>query len=166
MIPTAEFLQLAEACARPVPAATLLAIARTESSLRPWALSLNRPRRLARAAGVAGEARLARQPRSREEAVRWAERLVGRGLSVSLGVMQVSSEELQRLGVPLAVAFEPCHNIRIGALLLSYHYQAATFRGGTAAVPLAEALSRYNSGHPTRGAHSGYVDKVFRAAPR
>ncbi len=45
MIPAAEFLQLAEACASPVPAQTLLAIARTESALHPWALSVNRPRR-------------------------------------------------------------------------------------------------------------------------
>ena len=54
MIPVAEFLQLAEACAKPVPAATLLAIARTESALYPWALSLNRPRRVAQLAGVDG----------------------------------------------------------------------------------------------------------------
>jgi type IV secretion system protein VirB1 len=166
MIPVAEFLQLAEACARPVPAQTLLAIARTESALYPYALSLNRPRRLALAAGVEGEARLARQPRSRAESLRWAMQLEARGITVSLGLMQINSEELRRLGVPLSAALEPCTNLKLGALLLSYHYRAAGREGRVRDVPLAEALSRYNSGHPRQGLRSGYVEKVFQAAGR
>lgn len=164
MIPTAEFLQLAEACARPVPAATLLAIARTESALNPWALSLNRPRQVARAVGLDGEARLARQPKSKAEAVRWAQHLEARGLTVSIGLLQINSEELRRFGIPIAAAIEPCTNLKLGALLLSYHYRAAGRTGDVAQVPLAEALSRYNSGDPTMGVHSGYVGKVFGAA--
>lgn len=164
MIPTAEFLQLAEACARPVPAATLLAIARTESALNPWALSLNRPRKVALSMGIEGEAHLARQPKSKAEAVRWAQHLEARGLTVSLGLLQVNSEELRRLGIPIAAAIEPCTNLKLGALLLSYHYRAAGKAGGVARMPLAEALSRYNSGHPTLGVQSGYVGKVFGAA--
>ena len=166
MIPAAEFLQLAEACARPVPAQTLLAIARTESALHPWALSLNRPRRLAQLAGVDGEARLARQPRSQAEALRWATQFEARGITVSLGLMQINSEELKRLGVPLAAALDPCTNLKLGALLLSYHYRVAGREGRVRDVPLAEALSRYNSGHPSHGLRSGYVEKVFGAAGR
>lgn len=163
MIPSAEFLQLAEACASPVPAATLLAIARTESALNPWALSLNRPRQVARVMGVEGEAHLARQPKSMAEAVRWAAHLEARGFTVSVGLLQINSEELRRFGIPIAAAFEPCTNLKLGALLLSYHYRAAGRGGGVTQVPLAEALSRYNSGHPTYGVRSGYVGKVFRA---
>jgi len=166
MIPIAEFLQLADACAKPVPAATLLAIARTESALYPWALSLNRPRRVAQAAGVEGEARLARQPRSRTEALRWAAQLEARGITVSLGLMQINSEELKRIGVPLAAALEPCTNLKLGALLLSYHYRVSGRAGRVRDVPLVEALSRYNSGHPSHGLRSGYVEKVFGAANR
>jgi type IV secretion system protein VirB1 len=166
MIPVAEFLQLAEVCARPVPAQTLLAIARTESALYPWALSINRPRRVAQGAGVDGEARLARQPRSRAEALRWATHLEARGITVSLGLMQINSEELTRLGVPLAAALDPCTNLKLGALLLSYHYRVAGREGRVRGAPMAEALSRYNSGHPSHGLRSGYVDKVFGAAGR
>ena len=166
MIPIAEFIQLAESCAKPVPAATLLAIARTESALYPWALSLNRPRRVAQAAGVDGEARLVRQPRSKTEALRWATQLEARGITVSLGLMQINSEELKRFGVPLAVALEPCTNLKLGALLLSYHYRVSGREGRVCDLPLAEALSRYNSGHPSYGLRSGYVEKVFGAAGR
>ena len=33
-------------------------------------------------------------------------------------------------------------------------------------MKVAEALSRYNSGHPSHGLRSGYVEKVFGAAGR
>jgi len=163
MIPMVEFIQLAEACARPVPAATLLAIARTESSLHPWALSVNRPRQLARAAGAEGVAQLARQPKSYPEGVSWAERLIARGVPVSIGLMQVSSEHLPRFGVSVEAAFEPCMNLKLGALVLSYHYREAQARGGTTNVPLAEALSRYNTGNSLLGHRNGYVGRVFGA---
>jgi type IV secretion system protein VirB1 len=163
MIPVHEFLQLAEACARPVPAATLLAVARVESSLQPWALSVNRPRQLARAAGVEGVAQLARQPRSYGEAVSWATQLIARGVPVSIGLMQVSSEHLSRFGIAVENAFEPCANLRLGALVLSYHYQEARVRGGVSNVPLAEALSRYNTGDARLGHRNGYVGRVFGA---
>lgn len=163
MIPVAEFIQLAESCARPVPAATLLAVARTESSLHPWALSVNRPRALARASGVEGVAHLARQPRSQAEAIRWAKELVARGIPVSLGLLQVSSEHLTRFGVTIEAAFEPCTNVKLGALVLSYHYREARGQGGVTNVPLADALSRYNTGNSSLGHRNGYVGRVFGA---
>jgi type IV secretion system protein VirB1 len=163
MIPAAEFIQLAEACARPVPAATLLAVARTESSLHPWALSVNRPRALARTAGVDGLAQLARQPRTQAEAIRWAKQLVARGIPVSLGLLQVSSEHLTRFNVTIEAAFEPCTNLKLGALVLSYHYREALGQGGASNVPLADALSRYNTGNASLGHRNGYVGRVFDA---
>jgi type IV secretion system protein VirB1 len=163
MIPVAEFIALAEACARPVPAATLLAVARTESSLQPWALSVNRPRALARAAGRDGLAQLARQPRSREEAIRWAKQLVASGIPVSLGLLQVSSEHVTRFNVTIEAAFEPCTNVKLGALVLSYHYREVRGKGGVTNVPLADALSRYNTGNASLGHRNGYVSRVFGA---
>ncbi len=50
-ISVTSFQTLAQSCAANVPVSTLEAIARTESALYPYALSVNRPHRLARRQG-------------------------------------------------------------------------------------------------------------------
>jgi len=70
-----EFEMVAARCAPSAPADTLLAIARTESSLNPNAISINRPKAAARGAGHSdGELILAKQPKDLNEAkssLRW-----------------------------------------------------------------------------------------------
>jgi len=84
---------LAQSCAANVPVSTLEAIARTESALYPYALSINRPHQLARRQGWnRGTITLERQPISLDEAIAWTNWLLARGITVSIGLLQVSSE--------------------------------------------------------------------------
>ncbi len=70
--------------------------------------------------------------------------------------MQINSEELKRLGVPLAAALEPCTNLKLGALVLSYHYREA--RAGGAAYAMCHSRMRCRATtreHPTYGLQLG-----------
>src|SRR5437016_4838049 len=71
-ISVSSFRSLAQSCAANAPVNTVEAIARTESALYPYALSINRPHKLARRQGWnRGTITLERQPLSREEALAW-----------------------------------------------------------------------------------------------
>src|SRR5258708_3973269 len=71
-IPPTSFQTLAQTCAANVPVSTLEAIARTESALYPYALSINRPHRLPRRQGWnPGTITLERHPASLQDAIAW-----------------------------------------------------------------------------------------------
>src|SRR6266576_2048460 len=85
-ISVTSFRTLAQSCAPSVPVSTLEAIARTESALYPYALSINRPHQLAHHQGWnRGTITFERQPASREEAIAWTHWLLARGITVSIG---------------------------------------------------------------------------------
>src|SRR5439155_1461521 len=114
---------LAQSCAANVPVSTLEAIARTESALYPYALSINRPHQLARRQGWnRATITLERQPTSLEEAVAWTKWLLGQGITVSIGLLQVNSEHAAHLHLTAEQLFDPCTNLRSGAALLSATY--------------------------------------------
>jgi type IV secretion system protein VirB1 len=72
-------------------------------------------------------------PETVPEAVALAANLIhAQGHSVDLGLMQINSKNLDYLGLREADAFDACHSIR-------------------AAGNLFAAISRYNTGSPTRG---------------
>jgi type IV secretion system protein VirB1 len=134
---TAEFETLAAYCAPSVPAATLEALAKTESALDPWALHDNATNRT-------------ELPASLPAALARAQRWIGRGDSVDLGLMQIDSANLARLGLSIANAFDACRSIEAGAHILEEDYRAAA----------RDTLSRYNTGDPVRGIVNGYVARV------
>lgn len=158
-----EFKALAQRCAADVPVITLRAIARTESAFRPYALSLNYPKRTAAEQGLHGGGMfLARQPRSLDEARAWTRYLVNRGKTVSIGLLQINSQHAADFGLTWDELFDPCTNMRIGAhLLTAYYRQAAAVLGGGQQA-LQFALSGYNSGFPLVGFTNGYVDTVVQ----
>ena len=157
-----EFKALAQRCAPDVPVVTLRAIARAESAFRPYALSLNYPRRTAEEQGLHGGAMfLARQPRTLNEARAWTRYLVGRGKTVSIGLLQINSEHAAGLGLTWDQLFDPCTNIRVGAHLLTAYYRQAAAVLGDGQQALQFALSGYNSGLPLVGFSNGYVDTVI-----
>ena len=89
-----SFQTLAQTCAANVPVSTLEAIARTESALYPYALSINRPHQLARRQGWnRATITLERQPASLEEAVGWTKWLLGQGITVSIGLAKFDPSE-------------------------------------------------------------------------
>ena len=139
-------------CAPHVAPATMRAIIQVESGGNPLAMNVN------------GEQRLARQPSNSEEAQRWASWLIAHGYSVDLGLAQVNSRNLPRLGVTAAQMFEPCDNIRSGAQILSENYAAAAQRFGPGKQAVAAAISAYNTGNYRNGISNGYVARVAAAA--
>ena len=156
-----EFKALAQQCAPNVPVITLRAVARAESAFRPYALSLNYPKRTAREQGLRdGGMFLARQPRTLAEARAWTRYLANRGRSVSIGLLQVSSEHAASLGLTWDQLFDPCTNIRAGAGLLTAYYRQAAAVLGEGQQALQYALSGYNSGFPLVGFTNGYVESV------
>ena len=156
-----SFQKLAQSCAANVPISTLEAIARTESALYPYALSINRPRQLALRQGWnRGTITLERQPASLEEGVAWTRWLLARGITVSIGLLQVNSEHASVLHVTPEQLFDPCTNLRSGAALLSATYAATARIHGDGFAALDSALSYYNTGSPTAGFTNGYVQQV------
>jgi type IV secretion system protein VirB1 len=156
-----SFQTLAQSCAANVPVSTLEAIARTESALYPYALSINRPHQLARRQGWnRGTITLERQPASLEEAIAWTKWLLAQGITVSIGLLQVNSEHATLLHLTPEQLFDPCTNLRSGALFLSTTYAATARIHGEGFAALDSALSYYNTGSPTAGITNGYVKQV------
>ena len=157
----AEFRAIAAACAPGIPLATLHAIARAESAFHPYALSLDHPRRTAREQRFkAGEIFLARQPTNLAEARAWTRWLLERGRSVSIGLVQISTQHAANLGLSVDQLFDPCTNLRAGARVLTAEYQRAAAVRGEGQDALRQALSEYNSGSSTVGFDNGYVSSV------
>ena len=158
-----EFKALAQRCAADVPVITLRAIARAESAFRPYALSLNYPKRTAAEQGLHGGGMfLARQPRTLDEARAWTRYLVNRRKSVSIGLLQINSEHAADFGLTWDQLFDPCTNMRVGAHLLTAYYREAAAVLGDGQQALQFALSGYNSGFPLVGFTNGYVDSVVQ----
>jgi type IV secretion system protein VirB1 len=156
-----SFRTLAQSCAASVPVSTLEAIARTESALYPYALSINRPHELARRSGWnQGVINLERQPVSREEAIAWTKWLLAQGITVSIGLLQVNSEQTLLLHLTPEQLFDPCTNLQSGAALLSATYAAIARIQGEGIAALDSALSYYNTGSPSAGLNNGYVQQV------
>src|SRR6266478_361103 len=156
-----SFRTLAQSCAANVPVSTLEAIARTESAFYPYALSINRPHQLAHRQGWSrGTITLERQPASLEEAIAWTKWLLAQGITVSIGLLQVNSEQAALLHLTPEELFDPCTNLRSGAAFLSVTYAETARIQGEGFVALDSALSYYNTGSPTAGLTNGYVHQV------
>ena len=127
------------------------------------ALSLDHPGRTAIEHGFKeGGIFLARQPTNLAEARAWTHWLLKHGQTVSIGLVQVSTQRAADLRVSVDELFEPCTNIRAGARLLTTEYQRAAAVRGEGQEALRQALSEYNSGSPTLGLDNGYISSVER----
>jgi type IV secretion system protein VirB1 len=140
--------QLLAECAPQVAPDTMSAIVRVESSGNPLAINVN------------GAQRLVRQPRNRQEAQGWVTWLIAHGYSVDMGLTQVNSRNLQRLGVSAEQMFEPCDNLKTGARILIENYVGASKRYGSGEGALRAAISAYNTGNYQSGFSNGYVAKI------
>lgn len=157
-----QFKQIARVCVPEANLADLVAIARTESDFNPWALSVNRPAALARKFGYAsGRVDLHHQPRTREEAVRWARELSASGITVSVGLLQVNAE---RTGYSTKELLDPCTNLKRGWSILAAAYRQEVRIFGPGQRSLLAALGTYNAGSPAIGLRNGYVFSILRNA--
>jgi len=152
LLDLALVLALAAQCAPSVAPQTLAAIAHTESRFNALAIGVNR--------GAA-----VRQPRTREEAVRVARRLIASGANIDLGLAQINSSNLGWLRLTVEDAFDPCRNLTAAGTVLRAGFDPAS-TGYDRQLALRVALSRYNTGHPDRGFRNGYVARVEASAAR
>ena len=143
----ATFLALALQCAPHVAPDTLLAIASHESSLRPFVIANNSTKERAEGTTPA-------------EAVDRAASWIAAGHSVDMGLMQINSANLPRLGMSVADVFVPCRNVEAGARILGDAYANAGEREGDKGRALRMALSAYNTGDFNAGFINGYVAAV------
>ena len=127
----------------------MAAIVMTESAGNPLAINVNGTRNPRPAANLAA-------------AILTARRYIAAGYSVDLGLAQINSRNLARLGLTVEQMFVPCANLAASARILSMNYRAAG-RAGDARQALRVAFSMYNTGHPVRGFGNGYVARVERA---
>lgn len=132
------FAQLSASCAPGDAVQTLASVAKTESSFDTLALNDN----------TSGSVF---HPDNEDAARRLARTLIGeRGHSVDLGLMQINSTNLPKVGLSIDEAFDACHSIAAGARILKDGYHQA----------LLQAFSRYNTGDAVRGFANGYVRRV------
>lgn len=97
------------------------------------------------------------------QAAQLATSYIAAGYSVDLGLAQINSHNLNRLGMSVQDAFDPCTSLSAASVILTENYQAASVSyAGIDAINVAWSL--YNSGSTTRGFHNGYVQKIWTAA--
>jgi type IV secretion system protein VirB1 len=141
---------LIEACAPHVAAETVQAIVKVESQGDPIALASNRP---------GGAIRL--HPKDLDDAIRLARREIAAGSSVDMGLMQVNSRNLAKLALTIEQIWEPCTNLRAGAVILTGAYFGAMKEFGEGQAALRAALSAYNTGNFIDGLNNGYVARYY-----
>jgi len=129
-----DFLALSQECAPWVAPQTMAAIVKTESGFNPLSI------------GVNGGARLVRQPDNKAEAVATARWLIEKGYNIDLGLGQVNSSNLAKVGLSVEDAFEPCKNVAAAATILHGNFQAAKGKVQDDQAALHAALSAYNTG--------------------
>jgi type IV secretion system protein VirB1 len=147
-----DFAMLAQQCAPTVAVQTIAAVVSHESRTNPFAIGIN------------GGARISRQPESHQEAVETASKLLALGLSIDLGLAQINSANLPKLGLTVQQVFEPCTNLQAAETVLHWCYDPAAKRHGHGQRALQEALSCYNTGDFAKGLANGYVASIYRLA--
>lgn len=140
------------ACAPTVAHQTTAQIMQIESAANPIALNVN-------------GTRITRKPRDADDAAAMARRYIAQGYTVDLGLMQINSVNLLRLGYTVEDMFEPCKNIAAGGRIITDFYRRAKTVHGDDQHALLAALSAYNTGNFQSGFSNGYVAKYIGKTP-
>lgn len=156
-----EMETLLTQCVPSVHPSTMGAIIRTESRGNAYALSDDGPSHLPWR--VRKTMLRSFNPGSLEEAVRITNGLIRDGHIVGLGLAQVNSRNLAKLGLTVEQALDPCTNLNAGGQILTNFYLRAFRKYGNAEKALIAAISAYNTGNFVAGIENGYVGKVVRA---
>ena len=141
---------LIETCAPMVAVETIQAIVQVESQGDPLALNANRQ-----------DGAVTLHPDDIVSAVRLATQEIHAGNSVDIGLMQINSRNLTKLGLTIPQAFNPCTNLKAGASVLASAYEDAVKEQGEGQPALRAALSAYNTGNYVAGFTNGYVARYY-----
>jgi type IV secretion system protein VirB1 len=159
-----DIAALQSRCLPAVPLSTLSAIIRVESGGNPNAMQIDFPRAILNRWHLPeGTLRIKRQPATQREALEWLDYFEHRGIFVDVGLMQVSTMEAKRRGIPVESLFDPCFNLRAGWQILDSAYQLEIQTYGPGQMALQHAISRYNTGDTQRGIDNGYLARIMAA---
>ena len=147
---SSALVALALMCAPLVNPSTTRALVAVESGFNPHAI------------GVVGGA-LVRQPRNRAEALVTARALQAQSWNFSVGLAQINLHSLQRLGMSLETAFDPCLNLAGMQAVLGDCFERTDAHESDRQRALRQALSCYYSGNFVTGFRHGYVRRVVDA---
>ncbi len=162
---TEDLAAMRARCLPEAPESTLRAIVQVESGGNPYAMQIDFPHALLKRWNLAaGTLRLKRQPQAYSEALEWLAYFQRLHIFVDLGLMQVSTAEAQRRGIPLESLLEPCTNLRVGWQILEDAYMTEVKVYGPGQTALDHAISRYSTGDPQAGIDNGYLTRVLAAA--
>ncbi|WP_127471935.1 lytic transglycosylase domain-containing protein [Thiomicrorhabdus aquaedulcis] len=134
---------LVEQCLPPAYWTVMKSIVKVESSGKLYALGVNE-------AGYKSH-----YPQTVNEARYTIRSLLEKGLSFGIGLAQIDTQHFKpgklfwKRGFTEEDALDPCTNLKMGAMIFSDNYR----RYGN----VADALSAYNTGSPTRGYKNGYL---------
>ena len=134
---------LMEQCAPQIAPVTLAAIVQQESGGNPLAVHDNTSGKSSRPASVAEAARIARE-------------LIARGHSVEIGLAQINSRNLPRLGLGVDQVLDPCANLHAA--------QTVLMEGWMRSGDLRATLSAYNTGQLHSPVGMAYGENVFGKA--
>jgi len=148
-----NLLTLVMACAPFVSSNTMMAIINHESGGNAWALGVNGAHRFVK-------------PVDYSTAVVEAKRLIAKGASVDMGLMQVNSRTMVNLGLTVEQVYDPCSNVYAGGVVLTRNYVKASEQFPDPQSALQAALSAYNTGNFRSGFKNGYVRLVLNQAQR
>lgn len=141
-------LALTQQCASAVPTITTNSIVRQESTFNPYAI------------GIAGG--LKNQPKSYAEAVATASDLIRKGYNIDMGLAQINSSNLGKLGLSVSQVFEPCTNLNAMQKIFVGCYNGATKLTSDRQLAIRMAFSCYNTGNYSKGFSNGYVQKIIK----
>ncbi|MCP3468669.1 type IV secretion system lytic transglycosylase VirB1 [Bradyrhizobium sp. CCGUVB23] len=146
-----EFDRLARECAPSAAPSTLAAIAKVEGDFDPLAAYDDRT--------TDELLHLKDQTPARHSAT---DRLEAQHL-VDVGLIQVSSRNVSKLGLTPDMTFQPCISLSTAARLLEKRSADDTLAAAKQLVP-RQSISDSNTGDPARGITNGYRPKVELAA--
>ena len=147
-----NFIAMAHQCAPDVHVTTLMAVVRHESGFDPLAIHIN------------GKGASSIHPKSRDDAVQEARKLLAAGMSFDAGYGQVNVKNWSWLGLTPETVFEPCTNLAAAQRVLVRCYELASSAYGRTTHALYAAFSCYNTGNLTAGFANGYVQSVVADA--
>lgn len=129
-----DYNHLLQQCTNGVHPVIMHGIISQESSFNPFAIGV-----------VNG--RLPRQPQTHAEGIAAIRSLEARGMNFSVGLAQVNKQHFRRFGFNAETIFEPCANVKAGAIIYQECYAAAERRFGKSQQAIGAALSCYYSGN-------------------
>lgn len=145
-------LNLLKQCAPNVAPVTMNAIITTESKGKPWALGLNKGKKLKY------------QASSYEQAVAWANYLEANQYDFDIGLAQVNIRNVHKYGYKAYQLLDPCINLKVAGDILQKNYSQALNRSRSQQDALMKAISAYNTGNYQSGFRNGYVTRVVSSA--